>query len=295
MKKHLGTIGLLIVAIIWGMGFVANEIALDTMTPLQILCVRFFIAAILMSIACLYKHIKVGKKELFAGIILGIFLFAGFAAQTIGLKYTTPSKNAFLTAANVVIVPFIAFMIYKKKVDRFSITGAILAIIGIGVLSLNGNFTLGFGDGLTLICAVCFAFQIFFTGEFVRKYNVMALNAIQMVVAFVLSIAIVLISGEVQFTFDNHGLLSTLYLGIFSTTIAFFLQTLFQKYTEQTTAAVVLSMESVFGTIFSILIVGENLTPRIIVGSLLIFAAVIIAETKLAWIFVPNNLESELE
>ncbi|MDF2473857.1 MAG: hypothetical protein K0R21_1639 [Anaerocolumna sp.] len=300
MSKHLGTFGLLIVAIIWGMGFVANEVALDTMTPMQILGGRFLIAAILMCSIALIKKVKTEKNELFAGIVLGIFLFAGFATQTIGLKYTTPSKNAFLTAANVVIVPFIAFMIYKKKVDKFSITGALLAIFGIGILSLNGNLTLGLGDGLTLICAVSFAFQIFFTGEYVKKYNVLALNAIQMTVAFVLSLATILVTGETNLTFTQDGLTSTLYLGVLSTTVAFFLQTLFQKYTDQTTAAVVLSMESVFGTLFSVLIVGENITPRMVIGSTLILAAVITAETKLSWLFdyrkIKNpKIEAEME
>lgn len=294
MKKHLGTLGLLVVAIIWGMGFVANEIGLDTMSPLQILCGRFFIASILMSTVCLYKRIKIGKKELLAGIVLGIFLFAGFATQTIGLKYTTPSKNAFLTAANVVIVPFIAFMIYKKKVDRFSVMGAIMALMGIGILSLNGDLTLGFGDGLTLVCAVCFAFQIFFTGEFVKNYNVITLTAIQMIVAFLFSLIAVAATGDMHFNFDNNALLSTLYLGILSTTLAFLMQTYFQKFTDGTTAAIVLSMESVFGTLFSILIVGEKLTPRMFLGCFLIFFAVITAETKLNWIFKKNSLKTDV-
>ncbi|MDF2951794.1 MAG: protein of unknown function transrane [Anaerocolumna sp.] len=291
MKKHIGTFGLLIVAIIWGMGFVANEIALATMTPMQILSGRFLIATVIMSIVVIVRKVKIGKEELFAGLILGLFLFVGFATQTIGLKYTTPSKNAFLTAANVVIVPFIAFIIYKKKVDKFSITGAFLAILGIGILSLNGNLTLGFGDGLTLICAIAFAFQIFFTGEYVKKYNVLALNAIQMTVAFLLSFATILITGETSFHINQGGINSTIYLGVLSTTVAFFLQTLFQKYTDQTTAAVVLSMESVFGTLFSVLIVGEVITPRMLLGCSLIFIAVITAETKLSWIRETKKLE----
>lgn len=295
MKKHLGTLGLLVVAIIWGMGFVANDIALNTMSPLQILCVRFFIGSILMSTICLYKRIKIGKKELLAGILLGIFLFVGFATQTIGLKYTTPAKNAFLTAANVVIVPFIAFMIYKKKVDRFCVIGTIMALMGIGILSLKGDMTLSLGDGLTLICAVCFAFQIFFTGEFVQKFNVITLTTIQMFVSFILSLIAIVAMGEIHFNIGYNALLSTLYLGILSTTVAFILQTYFQKFTDGTTAAIVLSMESVFGTLFSIIIVGEKLTPRMFMGCFLIFFAVIIAETKLNFLFSKNSLEVETE
>ena len=122
------------------------------------------------------QHKKEGKLEnragaIKAGILMGIALFAGFAFQIIGLQYTTPSKNAFLTALNVVIVPFIAFIILKKKVGMKGIIGAIMSVIGVALLSLNGNLTLSLGDGLTLLCAVGFAFQIFFTGESVKKIS----------------------------------------------------------------------------------------------------------------------------
>ena len=100
---------------------------------------------------------------------MGIALFAGFALQIIGLQYTTPSKNAFLTALNVVIVPFIAFIILKKKVGMKGIIGAIMSVIGVALLSLNGNLTLSLGDGLTLLCAVGFAFQIFFYRRICEK------------------------------------------------------------------------------------------------------------------------------
>jgi len=284
MKRHLGTFGLLIVAIIWGCGFVANEIALRDMTPLQVLCLRFGIAAIIMGVVTLPKLMKTNKKELLAGIILGILLFVSFTAQTFGLKFSTPSKNAFLTATNVVIVPFIAFVLYRKRVDRYSVTGAIIAIIGIALLSLQGDLTLSFGDTLTLLCAVGFAFHIFFTGEFAKKYDVMVLTALQMIVAFLLSAVVMIIYDGVQIEYTWNSGLSIIFLGVFSTTIAFFLQTISQKYTDETKAAVVMSMESVFGTIFSILIVHEQVTLRMTVGCVMILAAVIIAETKLRWL-----------
>lgn len=114
MKKYLGMIGLLIVTIIWGGGFVASEMALETLTPFQIMAVRFVIAAVLMA-AMGRKHIKsITRQEMRCGFFLGAALFGAFALQIIGLQYTTPSKNAFLTATNVVIVPFIALVIYKK-------------------------------------------------------------------------------------------------------------------------------------------------------------------------------------
>ena len=168
MKKWLAIGGLILVTVIWGGGFVASDMALGSMKPFQIMMVRFLLASVLMGMISMGQHKKEGKLEnragaIKAGILMGIALFAGFALQIIGLQYTTPSKNAFLTALNVVIVPFIAFIILKKKVGMKGIIGAIMSVIGVALLSLNGNLTLSLGDGLTLLCAVGFAFQIFFT------------------------------------------------------------------------------------------------------------------------------------
>lgn len=228
------------------------------------------------------QHKKEGKLEnragaIKAGILMGIALFAGFALQIIGLQYTTPSKNAFLTALNVVIVPFIAFIILKKKVGMKGIIGAIMSVIGVALLSLNGNLTLSLGDGLTLLCAVGFAFQIFFTGEFVKKYPASVLNMVQMITAFVLSAVSLVIFGENDFQVTTQGWLSVLYLGVISTTVCYLLQTACQKYVDETKAAIVLSMESVFGTIFSIIILHEVITLRMVIGCATILAAVIIS------------------
>ncbi len=192
---------------------------------------------------------------------MGLALFAGFAFQIVGLQYTTPSKNAFLTALNVVIVPFISFLILRKKIGARGIAGAVMSIAGVALLSLDRNFSLGLGDGLTLICAVGFAFQIFLTSEYVKKYRATVLNFIQMITAFFLSFISLIAFGETQFHVTGKGILSVLYLGVISTTVCYLLQTASQKYVDETKAAIILSLESVFGTLFSILILGEIVTP----------------------------------
>ena len=227
-----------------------------------------------------YKQIKgMRKEEIRAGFFLGCALFLGFACQIVALQYTTPSKNAFLTATNVVMVPFIAFVIYKKKVNKRGIIGAIMAIIGVGILSLDRNFSLGFGDALTLVCAVGFALQIFLTGEFVSKYRATVLNFIQMSTACILSAIILTVLGEWKLEATTQGWLSVLYLGIVSTTLTYLLQTSCQRYVDETKAAIILSMESVFGTLFSILILHEKVTQKMMLGCILILTAVIIANS----------------
>ena len=282
MKKWLAIGGLILVTVIWGGGFVASDIALESMKPFQIMMVRFLLASVLMGVISRGQRkseekLKDRAGAIKAGILMGVTLFMGFAFQIIGLQYTTPSKNAFLTALNVVIVPFIAFVILKKKIGAKGIIGAVMSVLGDALLSLNGNFTLSLGDGLTLFCAVGFAFQIFFTSEFVKKYPASVLNTIQMFTAFVLSAISLMIFGENDFQVTIQGWLSALYLGVVSTTICYLLQTACQKYIDETKAAIILSMESVFGTIFSILILHEVVTVRMVIGCAVILAAVIIS------------------
>lgn len=283
MKKGLSIGGLILVTIIWGGGFVASDIALESMKPFQIMTVRFFLATVLMGLMSIQSLKNMSKKEMTAGILMGVSLFAAFSLQIIGLQYTTPSKNAFLTALNVVIVPFIAFLILKKKVGIKGILGAIMSVVGVALLSLNGDFSLGLGDALTLLCAVGFAFQIFLTSEFVKKYRATALNFIQMTTAFALSFVSLFLFQELDFEVTTRGWGSVIYLGVVSTTICYLLQTACQKYVDETKAAIILSMESVFGTLFSILILHEIITPRMVIGCVIILAAVIIsnlAETE---------------
>lgn len=280
MKKGLAICGLIMVTVIWGGGFVASDMALDSMRPFQIMTVRFLLAAVLMGLISIRSLKGMTKGEMRAGALMGTALFVGFALQTVGLQYTTPSKNAFLTALNVVIVPFIAFIILKKKVGVKGILGAVMAVVGVGILSLNSGFSLGLGDGLTLICAVGFAFQIFLTSEYVKKYRATALNFVQMLTAFVLSFVCMFAFGETSFQMSTKGMMSVLYLGVISTTLCYLLQTASQKYVDETKAAIILSMESVFGTIFSIIILHEMITLRMIIGSVIILAAVIISNLQ---------------
>ena len=279
----LSNISLLLVAIIWGSGFVASQMALDAnLSSAFIMFVRFAIATIIIGVV-FYKDLKANmkKEHLKGGIVIGLFLFLAFYVQTVGLQYTTPSKNAFLTATNVVIVPFIAFLICRKKVGFRGIIGAVLAIVGVGLLSLDKDLSLGLGDGLTLICAVGFAFQIFLTSIFVKKYRASVLNFIQMCTAGILSLIFMIASGQVHFQVTAKGWWSVLYLGIISTTVCYLLQTACQKYVDETKAAIILSMESVFGTLFSVMILHESITLRMILGCIIILAAVILANSAM--------------
>lgn len=293
-RKYKGELGLSLTAFIWGSGFIGVSISLSGgLTPLQILTIRFFIGAVLIGVI-FFKEIKnnITKEAIISGSIIGLFLFIAFAFQTFGMAYTTASKNAFLTAINVVIVPFIGFILYKRPLDKYGIISSIIAILGIGILSLEADFSINFGDFLTIICAFGFAFHIFFTGEFVKKYNPVVLTVVQFSVATVLSLVVQILFNEVRINAEMSSIIGVLYLGIFSTTIAFLLQTICQKDVSETKSAIILALESVFGTILSVIILHEVLTVRMVIGCLIIFSAIIISETKLSFL-KRNNLKQE--
>jgi drug/metabolite transporter (DMT)-like permease len=284
MQKYMGEIALTITAIIWGSGFVASSISLEHFTPYQILAGRFIIGTIILSIV-FHKRLKnINKSTIIKGAVLGIFLYLAFALQTVGLQFTTPSKNAFLTAVNVVIVPFIAFVMYKRKIDRYELVGAILAMIGVGILSLKLSTDINIGDLLTLGCAFGFAFHIFYTAKYVKDSDPVSLTLIQMLTAAIIGSVVVVFKGETSVHVETEGLFSLLYLGVFSTTIAYLLQTVAQKMITETKAAIILSTESFWGMVFSVAILDEVMTIKMIVGAIMILCAIIISETKLPFL-----------
>ena len=284
MRKYIGEIGLTITAIIWGSGFVASAVALEYYTPYQIMAGRFLIGAVILSLIFHKRIKKINKRALIKGIILGIILYVAFAFQTVGLQYTTPSKNAFLTAINVVIVPFIAFVIYKRKIDVFELAGAVIAVIGVAVLSLQFTSEVNIGDLLTLCCAFGFAFHIFYTARFVKDEDPVQLTIVQMVVAAMIGCVVVIFKGETSFTLESAGLMPLVYLGIFSTTIAYLLQTVAQKYITETKAAIILSTEAFWGMVFSVAILSEVMTVKMGIGAILILTAIIVSETKFSFL-----------
>lgn len=284
MQRYIGEILLVVTAIIWGSGFVASAVSLEYYTPYQILAGRFLIGAILLS-ALFYKKLKkMNKSAVMKGVVLGLFLYLAFALQTVGLQYTTPSKNAFLTAVNVVIVPFIGFFLYKRKMDMYDLGGAILAVIGVAVLSLKFSSEINIGDLLTLCCAVGFAFHIFYTAKFVQTEDPVVLTIVQMITAAVIGWLVVLFRGEASFSVETEGILNLLYLGVFSTTAAYLMQTVAQKYISETKAAIILSTESFWGMAFSVMILSEVMTFKMILGAILILLAIVISETKFGFL-----------
>ncbi|MCT4620897.1 MAG: DMT family transporter [Marinisporobacter sp.] len=280
-------ISLLLVAMIWGGGFIVMKDTLHILQPFYMNALRFCVASITLAIIFWKKTRKITKKDLKYGAIVGVFLWIAFITQTVGLQYTTVSKSAFLTGTNVVVVPFLVWGLTKKHPDWYALLGAILCAIGIGLLTLQGSLHIGLGDSLTLVCAVFFAAHITSVGYFAEGMDPINLATIQMGVTGILSIIGALILEPVpKFTGNVFDLtISLSYMTFVSTMGAFFIQNVAQKYTTSTHAAIILSLESVFGTIFGVVLMGDLLNGHMLIGCVLIFCAIIIAETKLSFLF----------
>lgn len=292
-KALLADLSLLFVAIVWGSGFVATKNALDSYSPYFIMASRFSIACLFIGVIFAKKIKKIDRNDLFAGSIIGLFLFLGFAAQTIGLQYTTAAKQAFLTGTNVIMVPFIYWIIKKQKPDIYNLAAAFLCFIGIGFLTLEGSLHINFGDGLTLMCALFFAFHIVSVGYFIEKHDPIILTFIQFLVASILSIISIFIFNELPLSFSRKGIFPILYLGLFSTLLAFLIQNIAQKFTTPTHTAIILCLESVFGSLLSCFLLGEAFTYKMFIGCGTIFLAIITAETK--WEFLKSTKENSYD
>ncbi|WZL73240.1 DMT family transporter [Clostridiaceae bacterium 35-E11] len=282
-KSLIADLGLLMVALIWGAGFLVMKDSLSRITPIYLNGIRFILAFFVMMILFWKKMKKVTKQDILGGSIVGVILCAAFVTQTIGLQYTTVSKSAFLTGTNVIMVPFLAWMLYRKYPGWYAMMGAVLAAIGIGLLTIHGSLSIGIGDSLTLVCAFLFAAHIVSVGYFGENMDPYVLATIQIGVTGILGMI-----GGFLFEPTPEGLgssigIAIIYLVFFSTMGALLLQNVAQKYTYSTHAAIILSLESVFGTILGVLVMGDMFTLQMFFGCVLIFFGIIITETHLSF------------
>ncbi len=279
-KTYLSDLSLLFVAVVWGGGFVAVKDALDTMTPMFLMAMRFTLAAAVLYVF-LFKWIgKMTMDDWKKGSVVGALLFLGFTFQTIGLQFTTASKQGFLTATYVVMVPLLYWIFYKKRPPVKAFVGSVVTIIGIAFISLQGSIALNLGDTLTLICAVFFGAHIISIEYFAKDMNVFKLAFIQIAVAAVLSIGAALIMEPIPVEVTPRAWIAIVYLAIFSTFLCFTVQTVAQKFTSSSHASILMALESVFAAILGILLLGEVMTTNILIGCALIFTAVLIIEVE---------------
>ena len=273
---------LLSVAIAWGVTFLMVQDAINTTPVYAFLFFRFAIASILMFFIA-YKYLnEINKKTILYGIILGLFLFSAFATQTFGLAYTKSSIVAFITGLNVIVVPFLAYFIFKDYISKNVLIATVIAVVGLYLLTMSGALTIGKGELLTLICAFLFALQIIFTGKFSKEVNVFLLVLFQLITVAILSLIFSLSLDDVTFnlTYDYVFFKAVIITAVFATVYAFLIQTYMQQFTTATKTAIIFAMEPVSASVFAYISVGEVLTNIQLSGAILIVFATVVAELK---------------
>ena len=274
---------LLIIAatIIWGSSFVIVKDVTNSMPPAWILVVRFTAAAIIMAVAFLkYRELYFERSHVGFGLLFGLAMFLAYYTQTIGITDTTPGKNAFLTGTYCVIVPFLAWLLLRRRPNRYNIVAAVLCIVGIGFISLDGSLTMRFGDAMTLVCAVFYALHIILVSQFAQGRNIYVLTMWQFVGVAICSL---IVGGLFEPMPDWAAVpmdcwISLAYLAVACTTVALLFQNIGQAHLPPASAALLLSLEAVFGVAFSVALGAETLTLRIVFGFALVFVAIIVSE-----------------
>ncbi len=267
-------------ALIWGSAFAIVKNTLDSFPPSAIITTRYMIATTLTGIF-FRKHLRgLSLADAARGALVGALLCAAYIVQTIGLQYTTAGKNAFLTAIYVLLVPFGCYFLYKQKLRRANFIAAGMMLAGIGLLSLDGEGGgLNIGDGLTMVSGALFAAHIIAVERCQKKTDTYALIVLQFAFCAVYALAYYLLFERgLPLSFTSGSVGGLLYLAVFSTTIAMSMQNIGQSMAPASHASILLSLESVFGVIFSCIILGEVVTAKMAMGFVVIFAAVLISE-----------------
>lgn len=271
--------------IIWGYSFVVMKDVVGVLPPAWLLGIRFTAAGILL-FAVLNRRVRRGfsAKALGAGVVLGALDFAAFWAQTVGLEHTTPGINAFLTATYCVIVPFLWWVIAHRRPTVFNVGAALLAVAGIWLVSVNGSpagLAMGFGEAMTLVGALMFALHIVAVSKFARVHDVLMLTVFQFLTEGALGCLVGAGSEALPAlsAITPELVAGMAFLSVFASIVAFGAQNVALAHVPPAQASLLLSLESVFGVLFSVLLYGEQIGFRLIVGFALIFIAIVVSET----------------
>lgn len=286
-KKLRADVILLAITVVWGASFPLMKMVLEFIPAYAYLSLRFLVAAVIL-VVLFHKNLKkINKRVLLYGGIIGVFMFGGMAFQVVGLYTTSASNSGFITGLNVVIVPIIAAILLKKKPDRASFTGVVIAFLGLFFLSGGLNFNFNFGDFLTFLCAICWAFQIIFIDKFTQMEDAPLMAIIQVSFVGVASVGLWLTADAGKpVEINSTVVIILLFTAVLGSALAFGGQTIVQKDTTPTHTALILTAEPVFAAIFAMIIpnaqgVTEMPSMTKAIGCLLILSGMLISELKL--------------
>lgn len=280
-RTLLAELALLVLAMIWGGTFVASALALRAFDPFWIMVFRFLIGSAIVLALRPRDCLNLDAYTIRAGIEVGLLLGIGVAFQLVGLKYTTPGQQSFIIVTYVITVPLMQWFVDKVYPGHLTLVAGVLALAGVGFLTLNEGFSVNFGDLLTMIYVLFFAVQMIRVGAHAPHVNSpFGFTFIQLITAGLASLVLALVLGQ-SFIIARPGFSAwagLAYLTVLNTAVAYLLQNFGQKYARPSTAAIILSLEALFGAVAAHFITGEVFTIQKILGCSLIFAAVILTQ-----------------
>ena len=278
---------LLLTATIWGVAFVAQSVGMDYVQPFTFNGIRSIIGGLVL-IPCIFLLNRLkspsepiqkssSRPLLAGGILCGLCLFAASSFQQFGIKYTTVGKAGFITACYIVIVPILG-LFQKKKCSSLIWVSVLLALVGLYFLCMSGSISLGLGDLLVLIGAFLFSIHILVIDHYSPLADGVQLSCIQFFVCGVLSLICMFLFETPDLSMMLMAWLPILYAGVLSCGVAYTLQVVGQKNMNPTVASLILSMESCISVLAGWLILGQALSSRELLGCVLMFAAIILAQ-----------------
>lgn len=284
--KRKGELLLFLTACIWGLSFVVQKLGMEHIGPFTFSAARLLLGGLVLIPVILFfeKRSKEtysleGKALVKSGMLLGIFIAGGILFQQVGIQYTTAGKSAFITALYIVFVPALGIFI-KKRTGILTWVSVIIAVIGLYLLSIRGDFTMGKGDFLTVFSSMFWGIHILLIGKFAKDANGLKLSCIQFLTAGVIASILAIIFEEIQVINLLKSYQALLFSSVIVVGLAYTLQIFGQKSVEDSVAAIILSLESVTALIAGMIFLGERMTLREIIGAILMFIAILISQRK---------------
>lgn len=273
------TVSLFCTAIIWGLAFISVDDALASgWGAFPLLMARGLIGGSFMLLFSFRKKWWKNKEIIKLGVITGILFFLGFAFQTLGQQLSSVPNTAFITTLNVLFVPLIARIFMHRQLEKKVYVASVMALTGTAILSFSDTLALHLGDLYLLLCALFFALQIIYNEKCGQANDVLSITCIQLYTMGILSLICMPIAG--QTTLPTQGWGSVFFLALFSSALASVFQLYGQAHVEPSKASLILSLESILATVFSILLLGQEVTASIVIGGSFMFASVILVEYR---------------
>lgn len=278
-RARLAVLLLLAVTAVWGSTFFLIRDLVEHVPSADFLTVRFGIAAVLMFVVFHRQTLALSRRELTLGAGLGVLYAVAQLLQTVGLESTAASVSGFLTGTYIVLTPVLGALLLRDHVPRAAWVAAVVAMVGIGVLSLQG-LAMGFGEALTLGSAAVYALHILALGRWSTSSTALGLSTVQASVIAVVCLVAALPDGSVSLPATGGQWVSLLYMAVVAGAGALIAQTWAQAHLTATRAAVVMAMEPVFAALFAVLFGDEAVTWRLLVGGGFVLGAMYLVELR---------------